>query len=131
MTKDETMKLALEALKELNEENSYWWQEVDESTLKKLISAEKSLEEALANHILDDTKMVSGVKDSLTTQQEQGKSFFKFRECEDSQANTTPQQRKPLSEAAIEGLAKFVAVDDFNYDFARAIEKAHGIKENT
>ena len=40
---------------------------------------------------------------------------------------TTPQQRKPLSEAAIEGLAKFVAVDDFNYDFARAIEKAHGI----
>jgi len=45
----EAMKLALEALKELNEENSYWWQEVDESTLKKLISAEKYLEEALAN----------------------------------------------------------------------------------
>jgi hypothetical protein len=42
---------------------------------------------------------------------------------------TTQQQRKPLSEAAIEGLAKFVAIDDFNYDFARAIEKAHGIKE--
>jgi hypothetical protein len=45
---------------------------------------------------------------------------------------TTPQPaQKPLSEAAIEGLAKFVAIDDFNYDFARAIEKAHGIKENT
>jgi hypothetical protein len=45
---------------------------------------------------------------------------------------TTPQPaQKPLSEAAIEGLAKFVAVDDFNYDFARTIEKAHGIKENT
>lgn len=37
-------------------------------------------------------------------------------------------QRKPLSEDAIQGLAKFVAVDDFVYDFARAIEKAHGIK---
>jgi hypothetical protein len=36
-------------------------------------------------------------------------------------------ERKPLSEAAIEGLANFVAIDDFNYDFARAIEKAHGI----
>ena len=36
-------------------------------------------------------------------------------------------RRKPLSEAAIEGLANFVAIDDFNYDFARAIEKAHGI----
>jgi hypothetical protein len=36
-------------------------------------------------------------------------------------------QRKPLSEAAIEGLANFVAIDDFNYDFARAIEKAHGV----
>jgi hypothetical protein len=37
-------------------------------------------------------------------------------------------QRKPLSEDAIQCLAKFVAVDDFVYDFARAIEKAHGIK---
>ena len=35
----------------------------------------------------------------------------------------------PLSEAAIEGLAKFVAIDDFNYDFARAVEKAHGISK--
>jgi hypothetical protein len=32
----------------------------------------EKLDEALANHIPDDTKMVSGVKDSLTTQQEQG-----------------------------------------------------------
>lgn len=32
----------------------------------------QALEEALANHIPDATKMVSGVKDSLTTQQEQG-----------------------------------------------------------
>jgi hypothetical protein len=36
---------------------------------KRLIEKSK---EALANHIPDDTKMVSGVKDSLTTQQEQG-----------------------------------------------------------
>ena len=43
---------------------------------------------------------------------------------------TQSPQLTPLSEAAIEGLAKFVAIDDFNYDFARAIEKAHGIVEN-
>jgi hypothetical protein len=40
---------------------------------------------------------------------------------------TQSPQLIPLSEEAIEGLAKFVAVDDFTYDFARAIEKAHGI----
>ena len=57
-------------------------------------------------HIPDATKMVEGVKDSLTTQQEQGKSFFKFRECEDSQANTTPQ-----SVSVGEPVAKYVGED--------------------
>ena len=36
MTKDEALRLALEALEELNETNSYWWQEVDEVTTKKI-----------------------------------------------------------------------------------------------
>jgi len=42
------LRLALEALKELNNENSFWWQEVNKSTVKKLINAEETLEEALA-----------------------------------------------------------------------------------
>jgi hypothetical protein len=64
MTNQEAMKLALEAL---NDAWGYGTQRLDD----KLTKAIKVLEEALANHIRDDTKMVSGVKDSLTTQQEQ------------------------------------------------------------
>ena len=36
MTKDEALDLALEVLEELNNTNSYWWQEVDEATIKKI-----------------------------------------------------------------------------------------------
>jgi hypothetical protein len=48
MTKDEALKLALEALEELNNTNSYWWQEVDETTAAKIEPAVTAIKEALA-----------------------------------------------------------------------------------
>jgi hypothetical protein len=48
MTKDEALKLALEALEELNNTNSYWWQEVDEKTAAKIEPAITAIKEALA-----------------------------------------------------------------------------------
>jgi len=36
MTEKETLQLALEVLEELENTQSYWWQEVDETTLKKI-----------------------------------------------------------------------------------------------
>ncbi len=36
MTKDEALDLALEALEELNNTNSHWWQEVDATTIAKI-----------------------------------------------------------------------------------------------
>jgi hypothetical protein len=36
MTKDEALLLALEVLEELENTQSYWWQEVDEVTTKKI-----------------------------------------------------------------------------------------------
>ena len=52
--------------------------------------------------------------------------------------NTTPPQRKPLTDEEIEKLADdFLAyqIEDYQvsgvFTFARAIEAAHGIKENT
>jgi hypothetical protein len=48
MTDKESMKLALEALKELHNTNSYWWQEVDEQTIKKIKQSITALEEVLA-----------------------------------------------------------------------------------
>lgn len=66
MKNQEAMKLALEALE--NTTPTGFNMESD----NRFYAAIKALEEALANHIPDATKMVSGVKDSLTTQQEQG-----------------------------------------------------------
>jgi hypothetical protein len=48
MTKDEALKLALEALEDLNETNSYWWQDVEEETVAKIDPAITAIKEALA-----------------------------------------------------------------------------------
>jgi hypothetical protein len=76
---EHTLKLALEALKEgdwyIGQLETIVYSSDDDGVhgnRAKVQEAIKALEEALANHIPDDTKMVSGVKDSLTTQQEQG-----------------------------------------------------------
>ena len=50
MTKDEALKLALEALEKLNNTNSYWWQEVDEEIVEKIKPAITAIKEALAQH---------------------------------------------------------------------------------
>jgi len=46
--KQEALKLALEALEELHNTNSHWWQEVDEQTLKKIEHSITASKEALA-----------------------------------------------------------------------------------
>ena len=49
MTDRELMKQALDALEELNETNSYWWQEVDEATLAQMEATIVALNERLAH----------------------------------------------------------------------------------
>ena len=44
----ETMKQALEALEELNNTNSHWWQEVDETTIAKIDPTITAIKQALA-----------------------------------------------------------------------------------
>jgi hypothetical protein len=48
MSKDEALRMALEALEELNETNSYWWQDVDEATVGKIDPAIIAIKQALA-----------------------------------------------------------------------------------
>ena len=51
-----------------------------------------------------------------------------------AQPHTTPPQRKPLTDEQIETIWRRVQANDFHdcvQPFARAIEAAHGIKENT
>jgi hypothetical protein len=117
----EVMKLALEALEScgaghITDGGNQWH---DEKLVDKAI---KALEETLASE-QEQGEPVAEVGWGGTVNWHKGIPDF------GTDLYTIPQQRKPLSEAAIEGLAKFVAIDDFNYDFARAIEKAHGIKE--
>jgi hypothetical protein len=49
MTDRDLMQQALDALEELNETNSYWWQEVDEATLAQMEAAIVALNERLAH----------------------------------------------------------------------------------
>jgi hypothetical protein len=44
----ETLRMALDALEELYDTNSSWWQEVDKQTLKKIEKAITAIKEALA-----------------------------------------------------------------------------------
>jgi hypothetical protein len=48
----EVLKQALEALEELNETQSYWWQEVDEATLAKINSTITAIKEAIREHAI-------------------------------------------------------------------------------
>ena len=48
VTEREALKLALEALEELNNTNSHWWQEVDRATIDKIDPAIIAIKEALA-----------------------------------------------------------------------------------
>ena len=50
------MKLALEALEELHNTNSHWWQEVDEQTLKKIEHSITASKEALAEHAMREVQ---------------------------------------------------------------------------
>jgi len=49
----EALKLALEALEELNNTNSHWWQEVDRNTVDKIEPAIIAIKEALAQQELN------------------------------------------------------------------------------
>ena len=96
----EAMKLALEFIEQTS---AYLPLSFDSEGMK----IHAMLKEALANHIPDATKMVSGVKDSLTTQQEQGEPVAGRFEAMHADGNvwittlaaaalvrnTTPQQR--------------------------------------
>jgi len=110
----EAMKLALEALEKADAIIYSEYCGTDFEELQICEPAIKALEEALANHYPDATKMVEGVKDSLTTQQEHGEPVAKYigedwngslvSLYEDLPLNTLlyttppPQQRKPLTD---------------------------------
>jgi hypothetical protein len=93
---ERALDLALEALEELNETNSYWWQEVDEATAKKIDPAITAIKQARSAPVLDST--------CNETLRAQGKAYPRTcRKCglgpcigAPKQPPAAPVQQKPL-----------------------------------
>jgi len=126
MTK-EVLKMALEALEELNNTNSYWWQEVDKQTIEKIEQDITAIKEALMS-----------VPDGAQPEQEPvaiADGTFNHNCPVGTPLYTTPppvaepHKRKPLTEQEIGAILEDInAFGTRLYTFARAIEAAHGIK---
>jgi len=122
MTQTEALRLALEALQELENTNSYWWQEVDEATTKKIDPAITAIKAAL--EAKDEPVAWYRDEDGI-------RIYYDSKVWDDATPlYTTPPQRKPLTDEHLEAMAeKYVTNCYFDtLKFARAIEAAHGIK---
>jgi hypothetical protein len=122
MTKDEALKLALEALKQIDEAMPF--------PVAKL--AQAVIKEALAQPE-QKTKMVGRITDNIkdmVLRQEVMLYTDKYLPI-GTPVYTTPPQRKPLTD---EEVNKLVDDEDWYNDphgFVRAIEAAHNIKDET
>jgi hypothetical protein len=117
--KDEALKLALEALKN----------GIDGQTSTEMDKAITAIKQALAAPVQEPVAI------ALNTGTRQGVKWLKNIEHGEGLYTTPPAQPAPvpLTDDAIHEMANdFVAGHVFLYrSFARAIEAAHGIKENT
>jgi len=134
MTK-EAMKLALEALESCTPEDTstshviYAWH--DEELVNKAI---KALEEALAKQ--EQSVSVGEPVAKYIGEDWAGSLVSLYEEIPlGTLLYTTPQQRKPLTDEQIDKAWRSVDYtvpwEQHRIDIARAIEAAHGIKENT
>ena len=122
MTKDEALKLALEALEKIG----YVPDAVNPHPIATAIPA---IKEALAQPEQEPVKF-EAVWDSGPT----NKDYEDAMRLKRLQQLTTPPQRKPLTDEEIKlQWSEFWETEchPWAIEFARAIEAAHGIKENT
>ena len=154
MTKDEALKLALEALKHFEKAGLATLKTID-----AIIAVRECLEQqnkfnpdwdAMAVMVEEQQRMAKRIAE-LEAQQEQepvawitknGKGWLRWHRPEDNEKNkdsiplyTTPPHRKPLMDEEIDKLPwephegnPMTFAEGLRY-FARAIEAAHGIKE--
>ena len=130
MTKDEALKLALEALKyPINQSHENFNVDMAELLAHRAITA---IEEALAQPEQEPVAWRYKILDYF------GRPVWTFktpktdiRVFESQPLYTSPPQRKPLSDEQIILIVAECAASHQHTDihFARAIERAHGIKE--
>ena len=134
MTKDEALKLALSALNEVRQETFRLMK--DSQTLyseKKVWEAIYTIKKVLAQPYQEP--VAYGTWDTMLGK---GNRMMMVRLDKGQDGctvplYTTPPQRKPLTDEQIDHIAKNYALNNPTtpLHFARAIEAAHGIKENT
>jgi len=133
----------LEVLQELEDTNSYWWQEVDEVTTKKIdpaITAIKAALEAKDEPVawISPTELLVMRGNALGGAKDWRVNVGLKPEDGDVGLYTTPPQRKPLSFEQVEDCfpdeAIFSEQDGWLrvsaqtlHDIARNVEAAHGI----
>ena len=124
MTKDEALRLALEVLADLGMKH---YENTGEVLYKNTYTAIKAALEAKDEPAVWMNKY-GACKSSLFRDVEAG-----AKEEYTIPLYTTPPQRKPLTVEEIDALAKkHIAVGTRSFEeFARRIEAAHGIKDNT
>ena len=129
MTKDEALKLALEALKyPLNQSHENFNVDMAELLAHRAITA---IEEALAQP--EQEPVVWMYQDKSTHKvwiQKHMRDFVDHGQTYETPLYTTPPQRKPLTDQEIILIVADCAASHQHTDihFARAIERAHGIK---
>ena len=121
----DAMKLALEAL-EADELDM-----VDDGSGNMVFRKEQAItaiEEVLAEHAMREVQRLGQeIEQEPVFTYEQVKAHIQV-----AMMSTTPPQRKPLTEQEIGAILEDInAFGTRLYTFARAIEAAHGIKENT
>jgi hypothetical protein len=116
------MKMALEALKLLTDtEQSFGALDYGDNAIT-------AIEEVLAEHAMREVQRLGQeIEQEPVFTYEQVKAHIQV-----AMMSTTPPQRKPLTEQEIGAILEDInAFGTRLYTFARAIEAAHGIKENT
>jgi hypothetical protein len=115
----EALKLALEALE------GFYEYGYDRQECFEHITA---IKEALAEHAMREVQRLGQeIEQEPVFTYEQVKAHIQV-----AMMSTTPPQRKPLTEQEIGAILEDInAFGTRLYTFARAIEAAHGIKENT
>ena len=130
MTKDEALKLALEALKyPLNQSHENFNVDMAELLAHRAITA---IKEALAQPEQEPVAILHRYPSKCRMTVEYTDEITEVREGS-WPLYTTPPQSKPLTDEEIILIVAECAASHQHTDihFARAIEAAHGIKENT
>ena len=125
MTKDEALKLALEALKQIDEAMPFPVAKLAQASIKEALAQPQ--QEPVAWGVFE-----VNLHDMFFTEAEAVEmAQLKGTHAEVRPLYTTPPQRKPLTDEDVERIVREARVGEhgIGYTIARAIEAAHDIKE--